>query len=58
MSSSATRARRRIPNACRICRQRKVKCDGNSPCTNCVSRGNDCLFDAVEKKVVVLEKYA
>lgn len=32
--------------SCVICRQRKVKCDRHSPCTNCVRAEKQCSFVA------------
>ncbi|KAI0137073.1 putative C6 transcription factor [Xylariales sp. AK1849] len=29
---------------CLVCRQRKVKCDRRSPCSNCVKAGKQCSF--------------
>ncbi|KAH6991533.1 fungal-specific transcription factor domain-containing protein [Ilyonectria sp. MPI-CAGE-AT-0026] len=30
---------------CKICRQKKIKCDGQRPkCTGCRRRGNDCVY--------------
>ncbi|KAG9252362.1 uncharacterized protein F5Z01DRAFT_660486 [Emericellopsis atlantica] len=55
-SLPATRARKRIPVACRLCKQRKVKCSGSHPCSNCTGRGRDCIFDEAEKKVTILER--
>ncbi|KAH8690700.1 fungal-specific transcription factor domain-containing protein [Talaromyces proteolyticus] len=35
----------RTPQACRTCRQRKVKCDGQRPaCQNCRKRQDDCEY--------------
>lgn len=30
--------------SCDFCRSRKLRCDRPTPCTNCVSRGKDCVF--------------
>ena len=30
--------------SCLICRQRKVKCDRNTPCSNCDKAGKQCSF--------------
>lgn len=30
--------------SCTICRQRKVKCNRQQPCSNCVRSGCDCVF--------------
>ncbi|KAJ1985430.1 hypothetical protein H4R33_004061 [Dimargaris cristalligena] len=40
MSSSSLLLRR----ACDHCSKRKVKCDGRSPCTNCVQRKCPCVY--------------
>ncbi|OJJ31303.1 hypothetical protein ASPWEDRAFT_62525 [Aspergillus wentii DTO 134E9] len=32
------------PRSCTVCRQRKVKCDRQRPCTNCIRNGADCLY--------------
>lgn len=40
---------RSIPNcskACSNCRQRKVRCNGDAPCANCVSKGEECFYPA------------
>lgn len=29
---------------CALCRQRKVKCDRNQPCSNCVRAGCECIY--------------
>lgn len=38
--------RRRVPQACDVCRKRKEKCDGNLPCSHCNSRnkGHFCRY--------------
>jgi hypothetical protein len=42
--------------SCRRCRQRKVKCSGLAPCQNCINRGQPCIFDAAERRVVISER--
>ena len=38
--------RRRCVRACRSCKQRKERCDGQQPCRRCVARtAQDCIFD-------------
>ncbi|KAJ8129427.1 hypothetical protein O1611_g4205 [Lasiodiplodia mahajangana] len=44
-SISVSHVRRRAPTACRVCRQRKVKCNVTAvgiPCLNCVRDGHCC----------------
>ncbi|KAK1638053.1 hypothetical protein BDP81DRAFT_201016 [Colletotrichum phormii] len=36
--------RPRAPIACGTCRARKVKCDGSSPCSNCVRHEFSCSY--------------
>lgn len=36
--------RKRVTQACEICRRRKVKCDGSKPCTTCRTAGQICHF--------------
>lgn len=46
---SASRGRYlRAANACSECRKRKVRCDGQTPCSTCVSRdiGSTCCYHA------------
>ncbi|KAI1460042.1 hypothetical protein F4805DRAFT_13384 [Annulohypoxylon moriforme] len=52
MSPSITRIR--VANACDICKQRKVKCDGNLPCRYCSSRQGSvtCRFSPVGRRRV------
>ncbi|KAM6509731.1 hypothetical protein FALCPG4_017379 [Fusarium falciforme] len=42
--------------ACVACRERKVRCSGSQPCTNCVRRESECFFEH-ERKIVVSERY-
>ncbi|CCF55651.1 hypothetical protein KAFR_0A02130 [Kazachstania africana CBS 2517] len=45
MSKSTTKQRLRVQKACDICKRRKVKCDGLSPCSNCIRHNVDCTYD-------------
>ncbi|KAL4967999.1 uncharacterized protein BDV14DRAFT_206718 [Aspergillus stella-maris] len=56
-SRGTTRSRNRamrdspkVPTACLLCRQRKVKCSGTSPCIYCTKRGLDCSFSEHGKR--------
>ncbi|KAE9382229.1 hypothetical protein N431DRAFT_476868 [Stipitochalara longipes BDJ] len=44
-------------NACRRCRQRKVKCSGTAPCLNCAKRSQSCTFDEADRRVIILERH-
>jgi hypothetical protein len=38
------RAPRQEPVSCQTCRTRKLKCDRQNPCSNCLSRRVDCVY--------------
>lgn len=39
------------PQACDMCRKKKIKCDGKMPsCTHCINYKTECIFTQVEKK--------
>ncbi|CAG7988895.1 unnamed protein product [Penicillium salamii] len=42
--SSGQKSSPRVLRACDRCRYRKVRCDGNSPCSGCRPGGHDCVF--------------
>ena len=42
----ASRKRVRCNTACTVCRNRKIRCDGSSPCGRCVRLGLDCSYEA------------
>jgi Fungal specific transcription factor domain/Fungal Zn(2)-Cys(6) binuclear cluster domain len=44
----ARQKRTQVSRACDWCRQRRIKCDSYSPCTNCKVRGGNCTRDAAE----------
>ncbi|KAE8152978.1 Zn(II)2Cys6 transcription factor [Aspergillus avenaceus] len=48
---------RRTANACLACRQSKIKCSGEEPCTNCQRRAIQCRFSDGGNKVTVTESY-
>ncbi|BCS30175.1 uncharacterized protein APUU_80478S [Aspergillus puulaauensis] len=48
---------RRVNNACRHCRQRKIRCSGTHPCVNCTRRNKECRFDDQGRRIVVSQKY-
>ncbi|KAK1761531.1 hypothetical protein QBC47DRAFT_291246 [Echria macrotheca] len=33
------------PNACLVCRKKRTKCDGQTPCRRCRSRGEECAYE-------------
>ncbi|OQE03012.1 hypothetical protein PENVUL_c036G01024 [Penicillium vulpinum] len=44
--------KKRIPKACSACRQSKVKCDGERPCTRCQKLEKQCVFFEIPKDPV------
>ncbi|WAQ88385.1 hypothetical protein PtA15_9A512 [Puccinia triticina] len=40
----------RISLACMTCRSRKVRCNGESPCSSCLASNRDCFFDQAKSK--------
>ncbi|OAQ96880.1 hypothetical protein LLEC1_04350 [Akanthomyces lecanii] len=45
--SEPVKRRRRPAVACVLCRRRKIKCNREFPCTNCIrSRTGDCVYEA------------
>ncbi|KAK4038898.1 hypothetical protein C8A01DRAFT_47538 [Parachaetomium inaequale] len=32
-------------NACLVCRRKRTKCDGGTPCRRCISRGEECVYE-------------
>ncbi|KAI0903083.1 fungal-specific transcription factor domain-containing protein [Ustulina deusta] len=52
-SIAVPQVRRRAPTACRVCRQRKVKCNVATvgiPCFNCVRDGHSCEVSGRKKR--------
>lgn len=51
-------ARRRISKACNYCRQRKIKCNGEMPCSNCDNHSIECVYTKTmtKKKRVPVKK--
>jgi len=51
-SRAARRLRARVANACDVCKQRKIKCSGTSPCTYCARRQQpeDCHYTAQHRR--------
>lgn len=50
-NSGHVQKRVRISNACQICRERKVRCDGQMPvCGNCAKRDTKCIYSNKNQK--------
>lgn len=44
------RPRKNLTCACDLCKKRKVRCDGQKPCANCVKRKADCHYSPQMKR--------
>ena len=44
-SSSALPPRKRSPASCAPCRKKKLKCDRCLPCSSCVAKGSECVWE-------------
>ena len=42
-TSARSPFRKQNPPSCKLCRQRKVKCDRGHPCTRCLRVGAECI---------------
>ncbi|KAB5578783.1 hypothetical protein GE09DRAFT_560777 [Coniochaeta sp. 2T2.1] len=61
------RKRLRTSHACDVCRSRKIRCDGNNPCTTCKANDTHCTYgseansrgksDLILEGVLRVEKY-
>ncbi|KAH7028769.1 fungal-specific transcription factor domain-containing protein [Microdochium trichocladiopsis] len=49
-AAAAARRRRRIGKACDDCRRRKIKCDGNNPCSGCAEFSSPCTYTALPRR--------
>lgn len=47
-ATAASTKRPRVGRACDICRDKKTRCDGNTPCEACVKRKSDCSYKDVQ----------
>ncbi|ODV61878.1 Zn(II)2Cys6 transcription factor ASCRUDRAFT_69603 [Ascoidea rubescens DSM 1968] len=46
----------RTSKACDGCRKKKIKCNGETPCSNCIDYICNCSYDYVPKKRLVVRK--
>lgn len=44
ISALSERRRDRVAKACGVCRRKKIKCDGGSPCSHCKNFGCECEY--------------
>ncbi|KAJ1322908.1 aspyridone synthetase trans-acting enoyl reductase [Microdochium nivale] len=51
--TDTVRRRRRPAVSCTLCRRRKIRCNREAPCNNCVRSGNaDCIYDGPPPKAM------
>ncbi|KAF1955674.1 hypothetical protein CC80DRAFT_77011 [Byssothecium circinans] len=50
--------RKSVSNACERCRRRKIRCDGNTPCSTCKRFSLQCIRSQKPKEVVASEHQA
>ena len=48
------RKTQRAPKSCYQCSKKRVKCNKQIPCQNCIKRGQECFQEAVIVKGVIL----
>ncbi|KAK6197334.1 uncharacterized protein RJT21DRAFT_123129, partial [Scheffersomyces amazonensis] len=48
--SKISKQRQRQPISCNLCRTIKRKCDGKSPCSNCIRKSKQCIYPSVDKR--------
>ncbi|KAJ2415038.1 hypothetical protein GGI10_001967 [Coemansia sp. RSA 2530] len=50
-SASRLEQKRRLNQACLLCRRKKIRCDSSQPsCSNCQRRGIQCIYPEVRKR--------
>ncbi|KAJ2794664.1 hypothetical protein H4S07_006690, partial [Coemansia furcata] len=50
-SASRMEQKRRLNQACLLCRRKKIRCDSSQPsCSNCQRRGIQCIYPEVRKR--------
>ncbi|KAF2145263.1 uncharacterized protein K452DRAFT_266029 [Aplosporella prunicola CBS 121167] len=57
---TAKAKRSMVPVACGNCKRRKIKCDGQTPCSPCSQRSYHCLYDSdpmARRSVTLKRKY-
>ncbi|EAW12869.1 putative C6 transcription factor [Aspergillus clavatus NRRL 1] len=45
-ANESQQRRKNVGTACSVCKARKLKCSGTSPCTNCLKNNVECTLDA------------
>ncbi|KAL3458437.1 fungal-specific transcription factor domain-containing protein [Aspergillus heterothallicus] len=51
------RKRAQVARACNSCRIRRIKCDNNSPCSNCVNHGGHCSKEGAQSSFTLSQAH-
>ncbi|SOV04161.1 uncharacterized protein UDID_02165 [Ustilago sp. UG-2017a] len=49
--------RKRVVRACEVCRRKKVKCNGQKPCSHCVAFAEQCIYVDVKDRSAYSRRY-
>ncbi|PWZ00824.1 hypothetical protein BCV70DRAFT_223259 [Testicularia cyperi] len=49
--------RKRVYRACEVCRRKKVKCNGQKPCSHCVAFAEDCYYVDTKDRSAYSRRY-
>lgn len=50
-------ARKRVVRACEVCRRKKVKCNGQKPCSHCIGFEEECTYVDVKDRSAYSRRY-
>ncbi|KAG9946620.1 hypothetical protein KCU85_g6329, partial [Aureobasidium melanogenum] len=49
-NTNSKAVRKNASNACKGCRESKIKCDNQQPCSGCVKKDRECVYDSRDDK--------
>ncbi|SPO24629.1 uncharacterized protein UTRI_01593_B [Ustilago trichophora] len=49
--------RKRVVRACEVCRRKKVKCNGQKPCSQCIAFAEECIYVDVKDRSAYSRRY-
>lgn len=49
--------RKRVVRACEVCRRKKVKCNGQKPCSHCIAFAEQCIYVDVKDRSAYSRRY-
>ncbi|GAC96536.1 hypothetical protein PHSY_004116 [Pseudozyma hubeiensis SY62] len=56
-SASEASVRKRVVRACEVCRRKKVKCNGQRPCSQCIAFAEECNYVDVRDRSAYSRRY-